>query len=78
LSHPSFLGEIKQAVLLDMPGIRANRDVWQTKKAVLNHFRDFQAIEVLFSHLTKKSASMLSGYFLPRANRKQLPSLPQP
>jgi len=31
--------------------VRANRDVWHTKKAVLNHFRDFKAIEVLLSHL---------------------------
>jgi hypothetical protein len=34
-----------------MTGVCANRDVWHTKKAVLNHFRDFEAIEVLLSHL---------------------------
>jgi len=34
-----------------MTGVCANRDVWHPKKAVLNHFRDFEAIEVLLSHL---------------------------
>ena len=41
--------------LLDMMGVCANRDVRHTKKAVLNHFRDFETIEVLFSHLQKYS-----------------------
>src|SRR6266851_4626346 len=36
-----------------MTGVCANRDVWHTKKAVLNYFRDFEAIEVLLSHLHK-------------------------
>jgi hypothetical protein len=34
-----------------MTGVCANRDVRHTKKAVLNHLRDFETIEVLFSHL---------------------------
>src|SRR5713226_4663495 len=44
---------VPQASLLDMTGVCANRDVWHTKKAVLNYFRDFEAIEVLLSHLHK-------------------------
>jgi len=39
--------------LAEYDGVRANCDVWHAKKAVLNHFRDFQAIEVLLSHLQK-------------------------
>ena len=34
-----------------MTGVCANRDVRHTKKAVLNHFCDFETIEVLLSHL---------------------------
>jgi hypothetical protein len=41
--------------LLDMMRVCANRDVRLTKKAVLNHFRDFETIEVLLSHLQKYS-----------------------
>jgi hypothetical protein len=36
-------------------GMCANCDVRHTKKAVLNHFRDFETIEVLWSHLQKYS-----------------------
>jgi hypothetical protein len=36
-------------------GVCANRDVRHTKKAVLNHLRDFETIEVLLSHLQKYS-----------------------
>jgi hypothetical protein len=41
--------------LLDMTGVCANRDVPHTEKAVLNHLRDFETIEVLLSHLQKYS-----------------------
>ena len=41
--------------LLDLMGVCANCDIRHTKKSVLNHFRDFETIEVLFSHLQKYS-----------------------
>jgi hypothetical protein len=41
--------------LLEMTGVRANCDVRHTQKVVLNHFRDFETIEVLLSHLQKYS-----------------------
>ena len=36
-------------------GVCTNRDVRHTKETVLNHFRDFEAIEVLLSHLQTNS-----------------------
>jgi hypothetical protein len=44
---------IQARSLAEYAGLRANCNVWHTKKAVLNHFRDFKAIEVLLSHLQK-------------------------
>ena len=46
-----------------MTGVCANRDVRHTKKAVLNHFRDSEAIEVLFSHLQKYSLQRFLDIF---------------
>ena len=52
-----------KAALPDMTGVCADRDVWHTKKAVLNHFLDFETIEVLFSHLEKYSLQCFLDIF---------------
>jgi hypothetical protein len=46
---------IRTAQNENVMGVCADRDIRHTKKAILNHLRDFETIEVLFSHLQKYS-----------------------
>jgi hypothetical protein len=60
---PRVLGRYLASTPAGYDGGARNRDVWHTKKAVLDHFRDFKAIEILRSHLHKNPLQRLLDTF---------------